>query len=46
MAEVTEVILGRDGEVRGAKVNGKVIYLSCQLKNCIPQRLREAIKRQ
>ena len=44
MGEVTEVILGQDGEVRGAKVrinrNGKVVYLSRPVQKLYPTEIK------
>ena len=48
MAEVTEVILGRDGQARGAKVrmvrNGKVVYLSRPVQKLYPVEIKRENK--
>ena len=48
MAEVTEVILGRDGQARGAKVkmvrNGKVVHLSRPIQKLYPVEVKRENK--
>lgn len=48
MAKVTEVIAGRDGEVRGARVrmirNGKVVYLTRPVQKLYPTEIRREEK--